>query len=518
MNFFRSVFSVGAFTIVSRVTGYCRDWLMAHYIGANAVTDALAIAIKLPSFFRRLFAEGAFHVSFLPIFAKSGRDKVFAGMILSLLLGGVGLLVLMVTGNFETMTYLVFKNLESKPETLAYVLKLGPIIFPYVFFISLVSFFGSILNAYGRFSMLALSHAVGNIAIIVYVVVGQVWVDDYSALFAWGTLVSGMIQLAIIMVECGIRGYLILPKWPHLTPLVKTFLRKFFPGMLGVGVVQMNILVSIFLASRLPEGSVSYLYYADRINQLPLSIVGVSLSSVLLPLLSQQLRNHNTQGANRIQNQAMRFASTLMIPASLGIICLSFPLIYLLFGHGKFTFIQLGEIAKTIMAFGIGIPAYIFIKILNTRFFAQGKTTIPLMGSCVGVAVDIALALALIGPLGHLGIALAVSVSAWANVLFLMIVLRRFYGWIIPRSLWMFWGKALVAGGVMALFLFISQKYLPSFYSFNVWKQIGLLACIGSAGALIFFVTLIAVGGVSKRQVMALWKSGQKGEDYADDE
>ena len=518
MNFFRSVFSVGAFTVVSRVTGYCRELLMGHFIGINAVSDALAIAIKLPAFFRRLFAEGAFHVSFLPVFTKSGKDRVFAGMVLSLLVGVVGLLVLVVTGSFETIALFFFKNLASKPETLAYVVKLGPITFPYIFFISLVSFFGSILNAYGRFSVLALSHAIGNIAIIAYVLLGQVWVGDYGVLFAWGVLVSGVIQLAVIMVACGVRGYLILPKWPHFTPLVKTFLSKFFPGMLGVGVIQMNILVGVYLASGLPEGSVSYLYFADRLNQLPLSIVGVSLSSVLLPLLSQQLRNHATQEANRTQNQAMRFASMLMIPASLALIGLAFPFIYLLFGHGKLTFIQLGEIAKTVMAFGLGIPAYIFIKILNTRFFAQGKTTTPLMGSCIGVAIDIALALALIGPLGHLGIALAVSISAWANVLFLVIVLRRSHGWMIPRSLWIFWGKALVAGGGMSLFLFICQKYLPSFYSFNIWKQIGLLACVGGGGIVTFFLALIAVGGVSKRQVIGLWKSGQKGEDHVSDE
>jgi putative peptidoglycan lipid II flippase len=515
MNFFRSVFSVGAFTVVSRITGYLRELLVAHFIGVDAVTDALAITIKLPSFFRRLFAEGAFHVSFLPVFAKSGKDKTFAGMVLSLLVAGVGLLVLVVTGYFDSITESLFSNLASKPETLAYVVKLGPIIFPYIFFISLVSFFGSILNAYGRFSLLASSHAIGNIAVIAYVLIGQVWTQDYSILFAWGILISGAIQLAVIMVGCWVGGYIVLPRWPHMTPLVKTFLKKFFPGMLGVGVIQLNILVGVWLASGLPKGSISYLYFADRLNQLPLSIVGVSLSSVLLPLLSQQLRTHDVQGANRTQNQALRFASLLMIPASLVLISLAFPLIYLLFGHGKVEFMQLREIAKTLIAFGFGIPAYIFIKILNTRFFAQGKTTIPLIGSGIGVVVDIAVALALIGSLGHLGIALAVSVSAWANVLFLIFVLHRSYGWTVSRSMWMFWGKSLIAGAGLIAVVLTFQKYLPSFYAFGVFKQIWLVSGVSGAGILTFFLILVAIGGISKRQVLGLWKSGQEEEDHA---
>ena len=516
MNFFRSFFSVGAFTVVSRITGYLRELLVAHFIGVNAVSDALAVSIKLPAFFRRLFAEGAFHVSFLPVFAKSGKDKTFAGMILSLLVAGVGLLVLVITGCYDSLVETLLGKMASKPETLAYVLKLGPIIFPYVLFISLVSFFGSILNAYGRFSLLASSHAIGNIAVIAYVLIGQVWTQDYGVLFAWGVLISGVIQLAVIMVGCWAGGYIVLPRWPHMTPLVKTFLKKFFPGMLGVGVIQLNILVGVWLASGLPSGSISYLYYADRLNQLPLSIVGVSLSSVLLPLLSQQLRSHDVQGANRTQNQALIFATLLMIPASLVLTSLAFPLIYLLFGHeGKVTFMQSREIAKTLIAFGFAIPAYIVIKILNTRFFAQGKTTIPLMGSSIGVVVDIAVALALIGSLGHLGIALAMSVSAWANVIFLVFVLHRSYGWKVSPSMWMFWGKSVIAGAGMIAVMLTFQKYLPSFYSFSLLKKILLISGVSGAGILTFFLVLVAIGGISKRQVLGLWKSGQAEEDHA---
>lgn len=508
MIFFRSIFSVGFLTLISRVTGYCRDLMIANFIGANAISDALAIVVKFPSLFRRLFAEGAFHVSFLPLFTQSHRDREFAGMILSLLGCALGLLVFLVTTYFSWIVSYIFPNLLGKKETLAVVLRLGPVAFPYIFFISLVSFFGSILNAYGRFSILALSHAVGNITVILWVLLGRLWSQDYGSLFAWGVLFSGVMQLTSIVYHCWRVGVIVLPRWPQLTPLVRKFLYKFFPGVMGVGMVQLNVFISLYLATSLPQGSVSYLNYADRLNQLPLSIIGVSLSSVLLPILTMQLKNGEIKGANQTQDHAIRFASLITLPAALFLMTLALPIITLLFGHGKLTQNQIVEIAKTLMAYSIGIPAYVWIKILNTRFFAHGYTKMPLIGSSLGVITDILLALLFIQKgLGHVGIALAVSFSAWVNGIFLSYQLRKSCGWSIGPSLWKFWGKNSLAGLGVSLCWLGSRGYCSDFLWYPLWGKILWLGLMGVGGSCFFMGLLYTMGGISLQQIQQLWSA-----------
>jgi putative peptidoglycan lipid II flippase len=210
MSFLRSVFSVSALTVVGRITGYMRDLLMVNLIGANAISDALVIAIKIPSFFRRIFAEGAFHVSFLPAYTHAQKSKVFAGMVLSLLICALGFGVLAIECFYGPLSEMLLTKIH--PETLKYAQQFGPVTFPYIFFISIVSFFGSILNAHGRFSALAISQAIGNITVILFVWTLAGWTTQTGLLFSWGILLSGAIQCVFIIWNCWKKGLLIALK------------------------------------------------------------------------------------------------------------------------------------------------------------------------------------------------------------------------------------------------------------------------------------------------------------------
>jgi putative peptidoglycan lipid II flippase len=498
-HFLRAVFSVGSFTVLSRVTGYFRDFLIIHLVGIGMTSDALAIVIKLPSFFRRLFAEGAFHVSFLPRFTESQRDPKFAGMVLSLLILAVGLCIAVIELNFTGFASVFFGKLSQRPETLELTIRLGRITLPYVFFISLASFFTSVLNAYGRFSLGASSQAIGNIFVLIFVLTLRYISKDYGAIFAWAILLSGAVQMMVVMAGCFRSGYRVSLQWPRWTPQIKGFLKNFLPGMLSVGVIQLNLLVGIYLASGLPEGGISYLMYADRLNQLPLSVIGVSLSSVLLPLFSHQLERKGVHSANKTQNHTLRFVALIVCPVTMFVITLSLPLVALLFGHGKLTDIQLCEVAKTLTAYTTGLPAYILIKVFSARFFAHNQTRISLMASVVGVATDVVASLAWVGPYQHIGIAYALSVSAWVQAGFLAFMLYHRYQWRPSLSVGTFVGKVVFSCGIGGLFLWVGQAYLPSFLHIGFLKQAWLLLGMAGISFLILWVCFKKMKVVSRR-------------------
>jgi putative peptidoglycan lipid II flippase len=488
MAFLRSFGLLSLLTVVCRFTGYLREWLMAEYMGVSATTDALCIAFRLPSFFRRLFAEGAFHVSFLPAFTKSGNDRTFAGMVLSLLILVLGGLILIIEWQFQSFSGLLFRGLQNKPETLALVLRFGPITFPYIFFISVVSFFGSILNAYGRFSLLTLSHAMGNVFILAYVWLGARFTNDYGGLFAWGVLLSGAVQLVYILVPCWRMGYAIRPRWPRMTVDVLGFLRTFIPGLLGTGAVQLNSIVSMIMAMSLASGSMTYLSYADRLYHLPLSILGIPLSSILLPMLASQVRAQDSAGANTTQDRVAGLLSLLILPCVGFLITMAVPCVAFFFGAGRLTGTDLLHISSTLQAFSLGIPALIMIKVLSTRFFAEGQMMVPLVGNLGAMALDVALIQMLIGPLEHVGIALASSLAAWANFTYLCIMLWRKYGWKLSKDSLIMWAKSLVAiSGAIAVWTTHSRA-IPNFVQLPFFFKMAVLGGYLAAGLGIFVV------------------------------
>jgi putative peptidoglycan lipid II flippase len=490
MTFLRSVSSLSLFTVCSRVTGYCRDLLIVYFVGIGATSDALAFALKLPSFFRRMFAEGGFHVSFLPVFTKllhRSKEEAFdfANNIFVWLFATLCLFLLVVEIFFEPLVCTLFAKLADNPSTLSLVLQFGRVTFPFVFFISMTSFYGSILNAFGKFTLLALSHVFSNISVIFCFLLIALCTSyqNYGFLFASCVFLGGLFQMLFIQV--GVRRYdfPLIWQWPTITPALKSFLKKLGPSMLSVGVIQINLLVGIHFASGLAVGGISYLYYADRLNQLPLSIIGVSLSSVLLPLLSQHLQKKELRIANKIQNYAIRFAALLIFPALMLTFSLALPLMYFLFGHGSLRSYDLLQMSYTLQIYGIGLPAYIAIKILNTRFFAEGRTHIPLISSIIGVGSDIILSIILIPYAQHLGIALAISLSAWCQIIFLGTRLYFEKTWHLNSKLKFFLLKIVASCFLSTLWTWKFQSFLPL-----PWENSWMIQVL-----FLFFSTLMAL-------------------------
>ena len=500
MSFLRSVFSVSSLTIVSRITGYMRDLLLVHLIGANAISDAIVIVIKIPSFFRRIFAEGAFHSSFLPSYTQTQKNKVFAGMILSLLLGVLGCLVLGVELYYAPLSDWLLS--DTHPVTLGYVKQFGPIVFPFIFFISVVAFCGSILNAHGRFSALALSQSIGNITVLIFVWTLSGFTTQTGLLFAWGVFISGIIQSLFIIWNCWKNGYLITPCWPRWTPDVKKFLKRFFPGFLTIATTQIHILiVPLFLLSRLPDGSLSYLQYADRLNQLPLSIIGIALSSVLLPMLSEKIKSNDQDGANMIVSQALRFAWIVTLPSMIVLSLCAFPMVITLFSSDKLTTDQLITISNTVNIGALGIPAYIIVKIFTARCFAASDMMTPLMGGVVASVIDVVLAMTLVDYLHHFALALASSMASWGYALFLISRLMVRDGWVFPKELRLFFLRAIAAALFSVVSVLLMIHALGSFEGLSLWRKIiQLILLVGTCG-ITFLLGLWKMGFCSPEMI-----------------
>jgi putative peptidoglycan lipid II flippase len=428
----RSMATVGGFTVGSRIVGFLREMLMASLLGAGAVSDAFIIALKLPSVFRRILAEGAMNAAFVPLFsgllATQGKDKAksFAEEILALItLISVGLVVVIEV--FLPLLMPIFvPGFKETPERMMLAIQFTRITFPFIFLISLTALYSGILNSYEKFAAVASSPMMGNMAIII-TVYGLLWSADLQVgyAFSFGVLACGIVQLLWVIIPLARQG--IVLSWVKIkwSPHVKKFFKLLAPAATGSGVVQLSIFIDTLIASLLPSGGISYIHYADRLNQLPLSVLGTAVGTALLPLLSKQVRTGDLIGARRSQNLALEYALLFALPATLGLILLAEPIIRVIYEHNSFTSASTLPTARTLMALAIGLPAYILIKIFTTSFFAREDTKTPVIIAIISVMMNVVISLCLLKPLQHIGIALATAFSAWINAGFLGIILWR---------------------------------------------------------------------------------------------
>lgn len=432
MALFRSIATVGGWTMVSRVLGFARDMLIANVIGAGLIADAFFVAFKFPNFFRRLFAEGAFNAAFVPLFAgrltTDGRDAAvkFAAEVAAVL--GTVLLVFTLAA-ILTMPWLMLAlapGFVDQPVKFGLTVDLTRLTFPYLTFMALVALMGGMLNSLQRFAATAAAPIVLNIVLIgVLLGVRSELLPDPGHALAWGVAVAGLAQLIWIAYACKRADIMFVPPRPRLTPGVKRLLVLMAPALLGAGVVQVNVVIDVILASTLREGSVSFLYYADRVNQLPLGVVGVAVGITLLPLLTRQLRSGETDAALGSQNRAIEFALALTLPAAAALIAMPGPIVTVLFQRGAFDAAAAEATAGALAAFAAGLPAYVLIKALTPGFFAREDTKTPVKIAVVAMVANVALAVALMQVLAHVGIALATALSAWFNAITLGILLVR---------------------------------------------------------------------------------------------
>jgi putative peptidoglycan lipid II flippase len=461
MNLVRSFSSIGSLTLVSRILGFARDMLMARFLGASFATDAFLIAFRLPNMFRALFAEGAFASAFVPLFnrkvgANDGRlDKAirFAeeslAVLLPFLILFTGLMmifagpaVLILSGGFK----------EATPQQFDFAVTLARITFPYLLFISLVSLLGGILNSIGRFWVNAAAPILLNITLICALLFFHGPTDyDTARAQAWGVTIAGVLQFLWLFLACRQAGIKLKLRRPRLNKDVKELLRLIGPAATGTGAMQINLLVSTMLAARfLPEGSISYIYYADRLNQLPLGLVGIGLGTVLLPTIARLISSGDHQAALDFQKKGLHLALFLTLPATMALIVSAEPIIRGLLQYGAFTEVDTVNTAWALAAFSTGLPAYILIKVLTPGFHARADMKTPLRFSLIAIGLNLVLNLILIWPLGHVGPPLATAIASWVNVTLLYIALRKRGHFEMDARLASHLGRLLLAALLMA--------------------------------------------------------------------
>ncbi len=427
----RSAVTVGAWTAGSRVTGFARDMLIAAFLGAGPIADAFFVANRLPNLFRRLFGEGAFNAAFIPVFAnlleREGRPTAqrFAEEAAAVL--AFWLLALTLAGELfmPQILHVIAAGFARDPAKFALTVALSRIAFPYLILICLAALLSGVLNALDRFVAAAAAPLLYNAFAIAAMFALAPYVPTIGHALAWGISASGVAQLLLLYWAVWRSGlHLHLPR-PRLTPQMRLLMRRMAPGLIGAGVTQLNLTMDTFIASLLPAGSVSLLYYADRVNQLPLGVLGTAVGTALLPLLSRQAAAGDEAGARTSLNRAIEYGLVLTLPASLALAILADPIMQVLFARGAFTHHEASLAAQSLAAYAAGLPAFVLVKILAPGFFARGDTSTPVKTGLLVLGLNLALNLALMGPLKHVGPPLATTIAATVNAVLLAALLRR---------------------------------------------------------------------------------------------
>lgn len=494
MNLAKALGSVGGLTLASRVLGLVRDALFARFIGAGFASDAFLIAFRLPNMFRALFAEGAFSAAFIPMFNKkvAGEDGglragldfaadaqsvLFPVLIIMTIIMEIAAwpVTLALSGGFNGITH----------DQFAFAVTLSRITFPYLLLISLVSLLGGILNSIHKFWVSAAAPILLNLTLIAALLLFHTHDPILTARNqAIAVTVSGLLQLGWLWLACRQNGVALRPRLPRLSPDVKALLSLIWPAAAGAGAVQINLVVSTALAaSLLPAGSVSYIYYADRLNQLPLGLIGIGLGTVLLPAVSKLLGAGQEREAMDMQNRGLELALFFTLPATVALIVCGVPIVAALFQHGKFTPTDAAATAQALAAFSVGLPSYILVKVLTPGFYARHDTRTPVRFATLSIGVNLVLNLLFILPLRHMGPPLATALSSTVNVWLLYTTLRK-RGHFEPdarlrRRAIRLAGAALLMGVAM---YFLDGLFLPYTTGGTATRWLAMLALVATGG------------------------------------
>jgi putative peptidoglycan lipid II flippase len=430
MALLRSVATVGGFTAISRVLGLVRDILIARAVGAEDVADAFFVAFRLPNLFRRIFAEGAFNAAFVPLFARRLEQdgekaaRRFAEQSLSALMFTLLPLLAVAMVFMPWVMLILAPGFKAEAAKFDLAVDLARITFPYLLFMALAALLSGVLNSLYRFAAAAAAPILLNIFFILALAVILPWTGNAGHLMAWTVAAAGAGQFLVLIVAASRAGMpLRLPR-PRLTPGVKKLLSLMAPGVVSAGALQINLVIGTVIASQ-QEGAVSFLYYADRIYQLPLGLIGIAFGVVLLPDLARKLRAGHDEAANETMNRGAELALLLTFPASVALMIVPEPIIIVLFERGALSREDSQAIAAALMAFAAGLPAFVLVKILQPAFFAREDTKTPLRCALWSVAANTVLSVALFFVLDHVGIALATALAAWLNAALLGFILRR---------------------------------------------------------------------------------------------
>jgi len=510
MNLTRALGSVGGLTLVSRLLGLVRDSLFVRFVGAGFASDAFLVAFRLPNMFRALFAEGAFSAAFIPMFNRKVADKdgpglpagvAFAEDALSVLLPVLIVMTILVEIFAWPVTLVLsgkFNGITS--DQFDFAVQLSRYTFPYLLFISLVSLLGGILNSLHKFWVNAAAPILLNLTLIAALLLFH----NHDPLLtarnqAIAVSVSGVLQLLWLVQACWSSGVRLRLKLPRLNPDVKRLMALIWPAAAGAGAVQINLVVSTALAAHfLPHGSVTYIYTADRVNQLPLGLIGIGLGTVLLPLISRQLNAGQEHEAMESQNRGMELALLLTLPATVALVLCGAPIVAALFEHGKFGTQDTYFTAQALSAFSIGLPSYILVKVLTPGYYARADTTTPVRYAMISMGANLLLNLAFILPLKHMGPPLATALASTLNVFMLYRTLRS-RGHFEPdqrlrRRAWRLAVAALAMGGI----LWLLQGLLTPYIHGDWMVRTGAMLVLVATGCVVYAIATFVLGAFTR--------------------
>jgi putative peptidoglycan lipid II flippase len=520
MSLLRSTGTIGGLTLVSRVAGLAREMIFSRVLGANAVTDAWFQAFIIPNVFRRLFAEGAFSAAFVPMFSKRlhGAEekgggiesaRSFSNDVLAVFLP----VLIALAAVFEIAMPGLIWLLADKPvdpDNFDVAVDFARIMFPYIVLVSLVTLFTGMLNSVSRFAPGASFPIILNLVLIAALLVGQRWmatgagIEQLAYVLAWAVTGAGVMQLVWLYIWVRVEGFRPRLLWPRLTPEVKRLGIIALPAAIGGGAYQINTLIQLYFLNQLDSGAISYMNYADRLNQLPLGIIGIALGTAILPTLSKFVGSDDREGANRVQSDAIELAMLLTLPATIALAVCGIPFVTMIFQGGRFDPADAILTGNVVTALVMGLPAYVLVKVLVPGFYARADTRTPVYAAVAALAVFVLLNLVFLQRFGVVGVAAASAVGAWLNAAVLYAVLAGRAHYRASGRLLLRIARQLVAAAAMGAALWFARDLLSVYYAAGIFARLFALTVLVACAAIVYFGIAFAIGALDRERLAML--------------
>jgi putative peptidoglycan lipid II flippase len=497
----RSLLNVSGMTLISRIIGFVRDMLMASYFGAGFATDAFNVAFKLPNLLRRVFAEGAFSQAFVPVLAEYKNHKThnetqeFIASIISMMALVLIVIVIVCIIFASAVIWITAPGFTSDPAKFNLTVTLLRITFPYILFISLASLIGGILNTWGLFSIPSFTPTILNITFIVFIVYLHNKMHPPVLILAWAVFCGGLFQLLFQIPFLKKIHISIMPNFDFKNHAVWRVIRLMGPAIFAVSIAQISMVINTIYASFLPGGSISWMYYADRLMEFPTGVLGVALGTILLPSLAKYAKTSSTSNEfSQILDWGVRLCMLLALPATIGIAIIAKPLTMTLFMHGKFNLFDVIMTERALIAYAVGLMGLILVKVFGPGFYANQDIKTPVKVAIFVLCCTQIMNLAFIGPLKHAGLALSIGLGACINagLLCFLLIKRKIY---IPQPGWnIFLIKLFTAVAIMAIITKICLIFLPfNFVGYTLIRVLSLIAIVLIA-IIVYFTCLYILG------------------------
>lgn len=507
MKLLKAMATVAGLTGLSRIFGFIRDILTAAVLGAGPIADAFFVALKLPNFFRRVTAEGAFSVAFVPLYSekleKEGADKaaLFASnafAVMALFLAPFTLLAII---GMPAVIYAIAPGFVDDPLRYGLAVELARITFPYLILMSLTALMGGLLNAHDKFAPFASAPILFNVAIIIALLGFTSFTETAGHAMAYGVALAGVAQFAWLIYHVRKNGLGLRFKKPEFTPNIKKLFKLMGPGVIGAGVMHINLFADLIIASFLAGGSISYLYYADRLNQLPLGMVGIAVGTALLPMLSKAVAAKDSAQTQNLFNRALEICLLLALPAAAALFVIPEAIIGTLFERGEFTNSDTKAAAAVLMGYAIGLPAYIAVKVFSTAYWSRQDTMSPVKISILITAINIILSLILIGPFGVAGIAISTGLVGWLQLALLYKGVRQYSDLKFDDRFKRVVFKIIFSALLMAFMLLLADKYYLDISSAAELEKIAGLSFMIVLGLITYGLAIITTGAIKPTEL-----------------